>query len=241
MKWLTKVVHAVALATLCGFSTANAGEGVIQGNLSVSSNLMIQASIDIGLDNIVVSNAVNGGAFVQGRLCEVGGLYASAQGHFAKAYGPWSHAEGFATRAYASGAHAEGIGTHAEGGASHAEGHDSDALGNFSHAEGEDTCASGEKSHSQGWWTLAAGEASFAAGYYSEANGNHSTAMGYEAFAQHDDTFVWASSGGTEQQRTSTTNDEFTVYAANGVRLLGGPTIVEPAGGLSMGTYTNRP
>ena len=51
MKWLTKTAYAAALAACFGIRIAHAGEGVIQGDLTVVSNLTIQGNVSIGSDN----------------------------------------------------------------------------------------------------------------------------------------------------------------------------------------------
>jgi hypothetical protein len=54
---------------------------------------------------------------------------------------------------------------------------------------------------------------------WTTASGKQSHAAGRNATATNDNTYVW--SDGTET--FSTTNKQFTVYAENGIRLLGGP------------------
>ena len=99
----------------------------------------------------------------------------------------------------------------ASGAVSHAEGFGTEASGTASHAEGIATVASGEYSHAEGVGTVAGGYAAHAAGTYA-----HTT---------NDYTYVW--SDGTAV--SSTTSNQFTVHAQNGIRLLGGP--VEGDGG----------
>jgi hypothetical protein len=64
-----------------------------------------------------------------------------------------------------------------------------------------------------------AGAAGAWANYYSTANGRGSWAMGYGANASNDFTFVWSDGTAVGSGGTAT----FTVHAANGIRLLGGP------------------
>jgi hypothetical protein len=86
--------------------------------------------------------------------------------------------------------------------------------------------------------TTASGYASHAEGYNTTASTSHSHAAGSSANAVHSDTYVWADGTST----SSSTNKQYTVYASNGIRLLGGPTEIAyilPQGDLQMGSYTN--
>jgi len=76
----------------------------------------------------------------------------------------------------------------------------------YSHAEGRGTIASGSYSHAEGQDTIAGG-------YWSHA-------AGLNADATHQNTYVWSDG----QDINSTTTKQYTVYAANGIRLLGGMT-----------------
>jgi hypothetical protein len=98
-----------------------------------------------------------------------------------------------------------GEGTTASGDYSHAVGLSSTASGPASHAEGSSTTASGDSSHAEGNTTIASGRCSHAAGE--------------SAKATNDNTFVW--SDGTSFG--STLPNQFSTYASNGYRLLGGP------------------
>ena len=80
------------------------------------------------------------------------------------------------------------------------------------------------------------------------ALGDKSLAAGYRAKANHQGAFVWADSTGSDF--VSITNDEFAIRATHGVRIEDGGLSVEgalvahyvpPAGGISMGVYTNAP
>jgi hypothetical protein len=88
----------------------------------------------------------------------------------------------------------------------------------------------------QGSWAnydgTASGGASWA-NYGGTASGEGSWAMGYGAKATNDNTFVWSD----DTAIGSTTNKQFTVYAANGIRLLGGP-ITGNGSGLTGVTYS---
>jgi hypothetical protein len=77
-----------------------------------------------------------------------------------------------------------------------------------------------------------------AEGSYSVAEGHSSHAAGVYAHAAHEASFVW-SDGGPDGTNVvaSTAPKQFTVHAENGIRLLGGPVIIEPCGDLSMGEY----
>jgi hypothetical protein len=121
------------------------------------------------------------------------------------ASGANSHAEGAYTTASGANSHAEGAYTTASAENSHAENFGSTASGWYSHAEGGNTTASGIASHAEGFATV--------------AGGNNSHAGGQNASATNHNTFVW--SDGTFFG--SSTSNEFSVYAANGIRLLGGP------------------
>ena len=104
--------------------------------------------------------------------------------------------------------HSEGDGSYAGSYTSHAEGENTTASDEASHAEGDNTTASGAFSHAEGWGTTASGTFSHAAGQLSSAT--------------NDNTYVW--SDGTIQG--SSTTQTYTVYASNGIRLLGGSTTV---------------
>jgi len=78
------------------------------------------------------------------------------------------------------------------------------ASGDGASAHGALTTASGDYSHAEGWSTVASGTASHAAGK--------------GATASHDYSFVWSDGAATASSATK----EFTVYAENGIRLLGG-------------------
>ncbi|MBM4153183.1 MAG: hypothetical protein FJ220_06650, partial [Kiritimatiellaceae bacterium] len=100
------------------------------------------------------------------------------------------------------------------------------ASGTFSVAEGYQTKATGAYSHAEGAQTTASGMASHAEGAGTLAGGYASHASGSAAKATNDYTYVW--SDGTSIG--STTTRQYTVYATNGVRLLGGPISGDGAG-----------
>jgi hypothetical protein len=94
---------------------------------------------------------------------------------------------------------------------------------NFGTASGQSSWAnySGTASGSGSWANysgIASGDGSWA-NYGGTASGTGSWAMGYGARATNNDTFVW--SDGTTI--SSTSDNQFSAYAANGYRLLGGP------------------
>jgi hypothetical protein len=125
-----------------------AGDGLIEGNFTVKSNLVVGTG-----------TATAPGSVAEG--CST-------------ASGWYSHAEGTST-ASSSCSHAEGGGTTASGGGeNHSEGISSVASGYCcSHAEGENTYAEGEASHSEGYDTEASGLASHSAGEHASAYHNN--------------------------------------------------------------------
>jgi len=83
------------------------------------------------------------------------------------------------------------------------------AVGTYAVAEGYQTTASGDYSHAEGQNTTASG-------YYSHAEGE-------DAKATNDHTYVWNDGTNVDGDGycKSTTNNQFSVYAANGIRLYG--------------------
>ncbi len=142
-------------------------------------------------------------------------LGSAAFGLEAVASGSCSQAHGYRVRASGNFSHAQGSYTTASGAGSHAQGFRTMATGSISHAQGSYTMASGYASHAQGLKTIASGEASHAAGAY--------------AYAAHSNSYVWAgdASLSTTNLASSTTNNQYTVQAANGTRLLGGDVEIE--------------
>jgi len=126
-------------------------------------------------------------------------------------------------RALYRGSVAEGYATEANAANAHAEGYYASADSDSAHAEGFGTWAEASHSHAEGYMTMAAGVDS------------HSAGSGAEAM--NDNTYVWSDS----TCFPSTTNRQFSVFAKNGIRLLGGPTVGMPGGDISMGSYTNMP
>jgi hypothetical protein len=154
----------------------------------------LAATASVSLNNVVLT----GSNYLGSKISSGAPLGINPQGQYSVAFGIFPDATGYA-------AFAMGEGTTASGTASHAVGKGTTASGTYSMAEGNLTAASGYAAHAEGDSTSASGAAS--------------SAGGSNAHADHDNTFVWAD--GTETH--STTNNEVTLYAANGYRLLGGP------------------
>ena len=246
-----------------------AGELIIDGNLTVVTNLTVNGTMGIGTNipnaalQVVGSVSEGEGTIVSPILCHAegyqttAGSYAThAEGYRTTANMGYAHAEGYQTTATGWYSHVEGCCATASKDGSHAEGGYTKADGEWSHAEGYITKADGTYGHAEGGWTTAAGEFCHAEGGDTIANGSCSHSAGAGARATNDITYVW--SDGTEIG--STTDRQYTVYAGNGIRLLGGNvevgtnlhvvgstrfdqgiTYVAPQGNLSMGCFTNRP
>ena len=122
----------------------------------------------------------------------------------------------------AIGAHALALGnqTTASGGSSTALGYSTTANGSVATALGDLTTASGTAATALGLTTTASGYASTALGNNTTASGDYSTALGNDASATNTGSFVWADSQGA--QFYSTANDQFSVRAQGGVRLVTG-------------------
>ncbi len=172
--------------------------------------------------------AANGkDSHAQGFSCLADGDYSYAAGLASHATGESSHAEGYQTLASGKHSHSEGSLTAAYGYAAHAEGYYSVASNFYAHAEGYYTEARAPVSHAQGVYTIASGVISSANGWFCEALGYSSYANGLMARAAHNDTFVWSSSNlSNDYVFSSTTNDQFNVYAENGIRLVTGSNAV---------------
>lgn len=178
-----------------------------------TGNVRITGSLGVG-QWAVVTGAY---AHAEGSDTLAGGDYSHAEGAGSVAYGAGAHAEGNGTRA-ADYSHAEGHGTYAGGAYAHAEGQFTTAQVNHAHAEGFRTKASGGISHAEGGRTVAAGEMSHAGGSNTLALGRCSYAIGTMAQASNHYSYVWSDG----MPIASTTTQQYTVYAANGIRLLGG-------------------
>ena len=211
------------------------GYNLAQGHLVTASGNFSSAQGDHTTASATASHAEGGftvasGAYshAEGNTATASGDYAHAEGAVSTASGDYAHAEGSGSTASGDYAHAEGSGSMANGYASHAEG-SATASGDFSHAEGDSSVASGYAAHAEGYSTTASGLLSHAEGISSTASGAVSHAAGSQAYAAHDYTWVW-SDGNDGNTFSSTTNNQFSVYAANGIRLLGGPIYGDGAG-----------
>jgi len=156
----------------------------------------------------------------EGASTTASGAASHVEGSGAVASGAYSHAEGSGATASGQGSHAEGSAT-AAGNFSHAEGtYDTTANGWGSHAEGASTTdAAADYAHAEGYSTTASGPYSHSEGRATTASGAYSHAAGRNAKATNNNTWVWSDS----RLFGSTTNSQFSVYATNGTRLLGGP------------------
>jgi len=224
---------------------ASSLSGTMTGGLTIQSNLVVG-----------IGTAPGQYAFAQGMNVTASGIFSHAEGHgttasgwaahaegaSTTATGDYSHAEGYLTTASGFHSHAEGYYTTASGENSHAEGIGSRAWGDYSHAEGGGTIADGRCSHAEGGLGRAGGDHSHAEGYDTHAGGEASHAAGAYARATNDHTYVW--SDGTETG--STTTKQYTVYAENGIRLLGGPISGDGSGLTNLpsigfdGLYVNK-
>lgn len=81
------------------------------------------------------------------------------------------------------------------------------------YAAGAATVAGGESNSAGGAYSMIPG------GFSNNTIGAYSFAAGQQAYAMHDGSFVWADS--TDEKFASATNDQFSVRAAGGVRLVG--------------------
>lgn len=198
-------------------------------------------NVGIGTTTPADKLAVNGSAKISGKLL-VGPNYASngyslAQGYNTKAYGESSYAGGYESEARKAYSHAEGYSSIADGTYSHAEGRETYTYGSSAHAEGYGSYAIGEASHSEGFSTYTEGDYAHVEGYATYTFGRSGHSAGENAGSYHDHTYVWSDGEYFE----ANTNRQFSVYALNGIRLMGGPTRVERGGDISMGSFTNMP
>lgn len=193
--------------------------GTVTNALLTDGSVPMQADLNVGGFGVTNAILVRAGYFESTDSAKTNVFAGSvAEGRETVASGLYSHAEGRETVASGYRTHAEGSATVASGDSSHAEGRLTTASGIYSHAEGRSTVASGAESHAEGYFTTASGDYSHAEGRETVASGYYSHAAGYNANATNFNTYVW--SDGTIT--SSITNKEFTVYASNGIRLLGG-------------------
>ena len=196
------------------------GFGVAQASLSSSGWVGIgttqpKAALDV-VGNVVVENA---------NLFNVVALHL-AFGTDASASGDYSTAIGFGCIASGLSSTALGRQTTASGEASTALGYSSTASGQYSIAMGTST-ASGYASTAMGYYTLASGYASTALGMDTIASGDYSTAMGNAARATNNGSFVWADDT-AGYYFTSTADNQFSVRANGGARIVGGGNLACP-------------
>lgn len=245
-----------------GLTNLNVDTAIPNGSISASkvgSDILTAVALTNGSigDVVISSNLVVNGSFASGYHVGSMGEYAHLEGLYNIAFGIYSHAEGYFTEASAIASHAEGSQTLASGDYSHAEGYSAKAYGYQAHAEGFDTRAYGDSSHAEGYGSIATGIVSHAEGWDTEAVGSISHAAGTKSKALHDYTYVWSSSDTNKTfEFTSTTNDQFNVYANNGIRLVPGSNAAVKVEGLlqaeridlsnigvygdiSMGSFTN--
>ncbi len=157
---------------------------------------------------------------IGGRGNTASGIASTAMGYNTAASGWASTVMGSATEASGVYATAMGSSTTASQEASTAMGAGTTASGPASTAMGIDTVASGYATTAMGYDTVASGSVATAIGYETVASGEYSIAMGRTAYAIHDGTFVWA-----DNQTgifNSTTTNQFSIRASNGVRIEGG-------------------
>ena len=246
----SSILYTSSLPALTnGFVTSSITNGLATTNyVNAATNGLVTSSITNGLATTnyvntsiadktnfpgiyVTNSAYIGTTFAQGNGVTASGLYSSAFGFLSLASGNYSHVEGSSTIASGTSSHAEGSLTVASAGLSHAEGSVTIASGYASHAEGDSSTASGQVAHAEGYNTTASGEASHAAGA--------------GARATNDNTYVWSDNTAFG----STTTAQYSVYAANGIRLLGGPIFGNGVGltniastnliGLGTAAYSN--
>jgi len=221
--WVAEKTNYSTTAEVDALYVSKTGDA-ITGSLSIASNLVVGTGTASGLY-----------AVAEGTNTLASGSYSHAEGEYTVASGSASHAEGSGTTAGFR-AHAEGDSTTAGGWASHAEGWLTQAGGPFGHAEGANTRASGQSSHAEGVDTIASGWPSHAEGSGTTASGKYTHAAGRYARATHDSTYVW--SDGTTIG--STTTNQYTVYAQNGIRLLGGPISGDGSGLTNLNAVTTE-
>jgi len=130
--------------------------------------------------------------------------------------------EGTANLASGYNSHAAGGNTVASSDNAFSVGAQTIASGVNSFSEGGNTLANGTYSHAGGVYSIAGSVATFAYGDSSEANGYAAVALGAYGKATNDYSFVW--NDGTTYG--SLTNNSYSIHAANGIRLDGGPVTV---------------
>jgi hypothetical protein len=110
-------------------------------------------------------------------------------------------------------------------------GGDCEASGYYSYAKGRESFSYGFYSHVDGDHCSSSGAFSHAQGANCKAYGDYSRASGANATADHDFSYVWSSG----QTFSSSTNQQFSVYAENGINLETGPQASVTVNGVVMG------
>jgi hypothetical protein len=206
--------------------------GIVFTNPASQTVFIIKTNGGIIEGSPLGSFATGVSSHTEGQGGTASGIFSHAEGSASVANGPFAHAEGNGTEASGLQSHAEGLNntasgdnSHAEGSATlastddtHAEGTSTIASSSSSHAEGSATTASGSYSHSEGDGTIASGESSHSEGAGTVASGFVSSASGYNSAATNANSFVWSAGPAVIG---SITSDTYTVYAPNGIRLLG--------------------
>ncbi|HEX9046759.1 MAG TPA: tail fiber domain-containing protein [Verrucomicrobiae bacterium] len=191
-----------------GISSASIAGGA--GNSIGTNGLM--AAIGGGYMNTAngLASAAAGGSYnvASGDYSFAVGYSNTISGDYSFAVGAVNSARGASSAAFGTNNIASGYGAVALGEACVAAGRDAVALGPYSTANGDFSIACGG--------AMAGGQYSTALGY-TYAGGAYATSMGYLAQATGDGTFVWADRSGS--YFGSTTNDEFSLRALNGVRI----------------------
>lgn len=229
----------------------------LNGTLDLNTNYVINVGLLSSLDSSATGeksfafglNAIASGDYshAEGSSATASGEYSLAQGITATASGLASYARGVNVTASGITSHAEGSGTLASGITSHAEGTSTRAYGDYAHAEGATTIATGVYSHAEGFATTASGLASHAEGGATRASGNWSHAQGYSTIASGDWSFaggklaissnnasyVWSDTNGA----SSSADNQYTVSAEGGIRLLAGDVEIEKNMSCATGTF----
>jgi hypothetical protein len=204
-------------------------------NSSVRLRVKSGGNVGIGTDSPSQRLHVYGNGLIESNLAVKSSLVVGT----GTATAPGSVSEGSSTTASGNNSHAEGSSTAVSSVAGHAEGSGTSVYsGGSAHGEGDYTVASGSASHAEGEQTAASGAYSHSEGVISTATGYSSHAAGCSAHAIHNYSYVW--SDGTTYL-SSTTNNQYSIYAANGTRILGGPTVIVRGGDISQGIFTNMP
>ena len=203
------------------------GATIVGGGSSDSPNRIGEdyASVLGGLGNTAIGRASTAMGFhtaargpyalAAGADTVAGGILSVAMGNTSTASGDQSVALGNQTVASGYAATALGNGTTASGRSATALGSGSSAGGELATALGFITQASGSYSTAMGFGSSSPGAGATAMGRETVAAGDYSFAAGYRAKANHNGSFVWADSIGTDF--ASTDMNQFVIRAFNGV------------------------